>query len=151
MNCYAKTMPVTQRTVHGERLRCPDRSRHRIMIVIYAHFSSKDALLAKALEHYSAGGKTTLERGLVDASDRQWVHGIVDRYLDDGHRRHSETGWPIPSLAPEIGRARKASRQAFERLVGSRIAKIAAHLPLGDPEERASAITALWVGGMPRT
>jgi hypothetical protein len=57
-------------------------------IIIYAHFSSKDALLAEPLEHYSAGGKTTLERGLVDASDRQWVQGIVDRYLDDGHRRH---------------------------------------------------------------
>jgi hypothetical protein len=57
-------------------------------IVIYAHFSSKDALLAEPLEHYSAGRKTTLERGLVDASDRQWVQGIVDRYLDDGHRRH---------------------------------------------------------------
>ena len=77
--------------------------------------------------------KLPLERGLVDASDRQWVHGIVDRYLDDEHRRHPETGWPIPSLAPEIGRAEKAPRQAFERLVGSLIAKVAAHLPLGDP------------------
>ena len=114
----------------------------------YAHFPSKDALLAEALEHYAAKGSNTLERGLEDASDREWVRGIVDRYLGDSHRRRPETGCPIPSLAPEVGRAGKAPRQAFERLVGSLIAKIAAHLPPEDAEERAIAITALCVGGM---
>ena len=114
----------------------------------YAHFPSKDALLAEALEHYAAKGSNTLERGLEDASDREWVRGIVDRYLDDSHRRRPETGCPIPSLAPEIGRAGKAPRQAFERLVGRLFAKIAAHLPREDAEERAIAITALCVGGM---
>ena len=114
----------------------------------YAHFSSKDALLAEALEHYAAKGSETLERGLEDASDREWVHGIVDHYLDESHRRRPETGCPIPSLAPEVGRAGKAPRQAFERLVGNLIAKIAAHLPPDDPEERAIAITAICVGGI---
>ena len=114
----------------------------------YAHFPSKDALLAEALEHLAAKGSSTLERGLDDASDREWVRGIVDRYLNDSHRRRPETGCPIPSLAPEVGRAGKAPRQAFERLVGSLIAKIAAHLPPEDAEERAIAITALCVGGM---
>ena len=114
----------------------------------YAHFPSKDALLAEALEHLAAKGSSTLERGLDDASDREWVRGIVDRYLGDSHRRRPETGCPIPSLAPEIGRAGKAPRQAFERLVGRLFAKIAAHLPPEDAEERAIAITALCVGGM---
>jgi TetR/AcrR family transcriptional regulator, transcriptional repressor for nem operon len=114
----------------------------------YAHFPSKDALLAEALEHYASKGSNTLERGLEDASDREWVRGIVDHYLDDSHRHRPDTGCPIPSLAPEIGRAGKAPRQAFERLVGSLIAKIAAHLPPEDAEERAIAITALCVGGM---
>jgi TetR/AcrR family transcriptional repressor of nem operon len=114
----------------------------------YAHFPSKDALLAEAFEHIAAKGSSTLERGLEDASDREWVREIVDRYLNDSHRRRPETGCPIPSLAPEVGRAGKAPRQAFERLVGSLIAKIAAHLPPEDAEERAIAITALCVGGM---
>jgi TetR/AcrR family transcriptional regulator, transcriptional repressor for nem operon len=114
----------------------------------YAHFPSKDALLAEAIEHYAAKGSNTLERGLEDASDREWVRGIVDRYLGDSHCRRPETGCPIPSLAPEIGRAGKAPRQAFERLVGGLFAKIAAHLPPEDAEERAIAITALCVGGM---
>ena len=114
----------------------------------YAHFPSKDALLAEALEHIAAKGSSTLERGLEDASDREWVREIVDRYLGDSHRRRPETGCPIPSLAPEIGRAGKAPRQAFERLVARLFAKIAAHLPPEDAEERAIAITALCVGGM---
>jgi TetR/AcrR family transcriptional regulator, transcriptional repressor for nem operon len=114
----------------------------------YAHFPSKDALLAEALDHYAAQGSDTLERGLEHASDREWVRGIVDHYLDDSHRRRPETGCPIPSLAPEVSRAGKAPRQAFERLVCSLIAKIAAHLPPDDAEDRAIAITALCVGGM---
>ena len=54
----------------------------------------------------------------------------------------------MPSLAPEVSRAGKAPRQAFERLVGDLIAKIAAHLPPDDAEDRAIAIAALCVGGM---
>jgi TetR/AcrR family transcriptional repressor of nem operon len=114
----------------------------------YAHFPSKDALLAEALEHYATKSSGKLSTGLEDKSGGEWVSAMVDRYLADSHRGRPETGCPIPSLAPEVSRAGKAPRQAFERLVGDLIAKIAGHLPPGESENRAIAIAALCVGGM---
>jgi TetR/AcrR family transcriptional regulator, transcriptional repressor for nem operon len=114
----------------------------------YAHFPSKDALLAEALEYYAARPSGRLTGGLEESQGGDRVCAMVDRYLEASHRARPETGCPIPSLAPEVSRAGKAPRQAFERLVGELIAKIAAHLPAGDAENRAIAIAALCVGGM---
>ena len=62
----------------------------------YAHFPSKDALLAEALEHYAAKSTGTLNAGLEDVADREWVRAIVDRYLAASHRGHPETRMPDP-------------------------------------------------------
>ncbi len=67
----------------------------------YAHFPSKDALLAEALEHYAAHASGKLEVGLEDASELERARAIVDRYLTASHRGHPERGCPIPSLAPK--------------------------------------------------
>ena len=74
----------------------------------YAHFASKDALLAEALEHYATKNTGKFEGGQKDASDREQVKAIVDRYLTASHRRHPERGCPLPSLAAEVARAGKA-------------------------------------------
>jgi TetR/AcrR family transcriptional regulator, transcriptional repressor for nem operon len=114
----------------------------------YAHFPSKDALLAEALEHYAAKASGKSAARLEEGSDLEWVKGMVDHYLGASHRGHPERGCPIPTLASEVSRAGKAPRQAFERLVGDLIASIAAHLPPDQAEDRAIAIVALCVGGM---
>jgi len=114
----------------------------------YAHFPSKDALLADALEHSAVTIAGRLECGLEDVSDREWLQAVVDRYLADSNRQHPELGCPIPSLAPEVARAGLAPRKAFERLVRGLIARIAEHLPPEESEKRAIAIAALCVGGM---
>jgi TetR/AcrR family transcriptional repressor of nem operon len=115
----------------------------------YAHFASKDALLAEALEYYSTKASGKLTAGLEDRSGAEWVELMVDRYLATGHRARPETGCPLPSLAAEVSRAGEAPRRAFERLVSDLIAKIATHLPQGeDGDDRAIVMAALCVGGM---
>jgi TetR/AcrR family transcriptional repressor of nem operon len=114
----------------------------------YAHFPSKDALLAAALEYYADKPSGKLTVGLEDVSGREFVGAMVDRYLASSHRMRPESGCPLPSLAPEVSRAGKAPRLAFERLVGDLIATVATHLPPGNVEDRAIAIVALCVGGM---
>src|SRR5271156_4884894 len=54
----------------------------------YAHFPSKDALLAEALDHHAAKPAGRLEVGLEDVSDEECVGAIVDRYLAASHRAH---------------------------------------------------------------
>ncbi len=114
----------------------------------YAHFPSKDALLAEALEHYAAQSSGKLTEGLSDRSGPEQVGAIVDRYLRPEHRERPEDGCPLPSLAPEVSRAGDASRRAFERLVGDLIATFAARLPPNKGQDRAIALAALCVGGM---
>ena len=112
------------------------------------HFSSKDALLAEALEHYAAQSSGKLAEGLSDRSDLEQVGAIVDRYLRPEHRERPENGCPLPSLAPEVSRASEASRQAFERLVDDLIATFAARLPPNEGQHGAIALAAICVGGM---
>jgi TetR/AcrR family transcriptional regulator, transcriptional repressor for nem operon len=114
----------------------------------YAHFPSKDTLLAEALEHYAAKASGKIDLELKNIAEGERARAIADRYLAASHRRHPEHGCPLPSLAAEVSRAGKKPRQAFERLVGGLITKIAAHLPPDEAEDRAIAIAALCVGGM---
>jgi TetR/AcrR family transcriptional regulator, transcriptional repressor for nem operon len=114
----------------------------------YAHFSSKDAMLAEALEHYAATGSGKLDVSAEHAGDHERAAAVVDRYLTTSHRGHPESGCPLPSLAAEVSRAGKKPRQAFERLVGGLINKIEAALPADQAHDRAIAIAALCVGGM---
>jgi TetR/AcrR family transcriptional regulator, transcriptional repressor for nem operon len=114
----------------------------------YAHFSSKDAMLAEALEHYAATGSGKLDVSDEHAGDHERAAAIVDRYLTASHRGHPESGCPLPSLAAEVSRAGTKPRQAFERLVRGLIDKIEAALPADRADDRAIAIAALCVGGM---
>jgi TetR/AcrR family transcriptional regulator, transcriptional repressor for nem operon len=114
----------------------------------YAHFPSKDAMLAEALEHYAATGKSQLDVSAEEAGEHWHAGSIVDWYLAASHRGCPERGCPLPSLAAEVSRAGKKPRQAFERLVRGLIRKIGALLPPDHAEDRAIAIAALCVGGM---
>jgi TetR/AcrR family transcriptional regulator, transcriptional repressor for nem operon len=114
----------------------------------YAHFPSKDAMLAEALEHCAATGHGMLDLSAEEADDHERAAAMVDRYLTASHRGQPESGCPLPSLAAEVSRAGKKPRQAFERLVGGLINKIEAALPADQAHDRAIAIAALCVGGM---
>jgi TetR/AcrR family transcriptional repressor of nem operon len=114
----------------------------------YAHFPSKDALLAEALLHCAMDVKSRRDRALENRSGREWVEAFINRYLDAAHRARPENGCPIPSLAPEVARAGEAPRETFEQVIKDMITRIADQLPTEDAGDRAIAILALCVGGM---
>src|SRR5947207_10236932 len=70
----------------------------------YAHFSSKEQLVAEALRH--ASGQTTrrfdetAEAGGADA-----LRAVIDRYLNAAHVAHPEWGCVIAALGPEAARS----------------------------------------------
>ncbi len=114
----------------------------------YAHFSSKDALLAEAIEHCGAAAGGRLDETSEEVASRGRAGAIVDRYLTPSHRGHPERGCPLPSLAAEVSRAGMKPRQAFERMLGGLITRIATELPPDHAEDTAVALAALCVGGM---
>lgn len=119
----------------------------------YAHFRSKDALLAKALEASLSRFHGVLLAGLESASGASWSEQVIRRYLSRQHRDSVADGCALPSLASDVARGKASARKIFEdhflKLIDEAVPKLAE--TSGDAEEardRALAILAMMVGGV---
>ncbi len=121
----------------------------------YAHFRSRDALIAEALEALLEERRGQLVAGLDELRVEQRLAQIVGRYLNRRHRDNAEAGCPLPALGGEVARADPELRRRFERGLAALADEIAA--PQGEdadagagasPEERALATLALCAGGV---
>src|SRR5215472_9344303 len=71
----------------------------------YAHFSSKEDLLAAALELASQQTIDALSRTLERLPAAQRLQAVIDTYLSSEHAAHPERGCPVAALGSELGRA----------------------------------------------
>jgi len=114
----------------------------------YAHFKSKDALVAAAVD--AAFDQTTarLEATVSETPPDQRRRAVLEAYMTPWHRDHPEAGCAIPSLGADVSRLDAATKRSFEGRVTSLIELIAGEGQ--DQASRASAITTLaaMVGGM---
>jgi TetR/AcrR family transcriptional regulator, transcriptional repressor for nem operon len=76
----------------------------------YAHFPSKDALEAEAVERAFAQSDNRVYALTANARDRK--RAFLDRYLSAAHRDHPGTGCAMAALGPEIARD-SATRKPF--------------------------------------
>lgn len=84
----------------------------------YAHFASKEALEAEAVERAFAQSQTRIEALTADAHDPKQV--FLDSYLSAAHRDHPGSGCVIAALGPEIARdaiARKPFTQRVKQMI----------------------------------
>lgn len=117
----------------------------------YAHFRSKDELLAETI-------RVSLERlrqrwfgGIDELSGLAWLQVVVDRYLSQQHRDEPALGCMMPPLVSELARAGELPRASFEAALSELVDEIAAKLPddgVLSARERALASMALNVGAM---
>ena len=117
----------------------------------YAHFDSKQALLAEAIEHAGAQAGERLVPSTEGLSGREWVEAFLGRYLSLDHCRGVEDGCPLAALVSEVARADGAVKERFEALVRGIVNELASHAVAGDSsrlEERALAAVAMCVGGL---
>ncbi|REK19394.1 MAG: TetR/AcrR family transcriptional regulator [Planctomycetota bacterium] len=116
----------------------------------YAHFDSKEHLLAATLAWALESRYQRLTEGLSD-DDPAWLAEVIRRYLSQEHFAHAEAGCPVPALLSELHRAGAEPREAFEAYSQKLSGVLASHLGDGDAEARqdqAIAILATLVGGM---
>jgi TetR/AcrR family transcriptional repressor of nem operon len=116
----------------------------------YAHFRSKDALVAAAVE---VAGDQAVERWLVpirDLGGRAWARAFVERYLSEAHRDDRSTGCLIPSLAADVARSGTPPRRLFERRLRGLFAAVIERTAAVSTAERERAVSAvaLCVGGV---
>src|SRR5580765_8284511 len=70
----------------------------------YAHFESRDALLAAAAEQAGAESNEKLSRAVASANPGQELTALVDAYLSDRHAAAPEEGCAIAAAGSEVPR-----------------------------------------------
>jgi TetR/AcrR family transcriptional regulator, transcriptional repressor for nem operon len=95
----------------------------------YAHFASKDDLVATAVADQL---RQQLERYRAQAVDRDGVEQLVREYLSVEHRDDKEHGCPSAALLDEIGRCSETTRHSYTEGVLGVVDQIASILAPGD-------------------
>jgi AcrR family transcriptional regulator len=103
----------------------------------YAHFSSKDDLVAATIGEQLARqcedfGAMAAKPGGVDA--------IVRLYLSQDHRDHPDAGCPSAALLDEIGRSTAAAKQSYTDGLLAVIDAIAAAVAPRDPHSARATV-----------
>jgi TetR/AcrR family transcriptional repressor of nem operon len=80
----------------------------------YAHFKSKDALLAEALESVFAYSKEKYRRLTEGLPPRHALATFIDFYVSPAHRDDPTRGCPIVMLNSELPRQSKKFRSVFD-------------------------------------
>jgi TetR/AcrR family transcriptional repressor of nem operon len=117
----------------------------------YAHFASKDDLLAEAVTCMFDERYARYLAQIDDGPAEDVLRGFIDSYLSLRHRDAVDRGCPIPPLAGEIGRLADSVRAAFvagmERLTDA-ITMLLARLDQPEPAALASSILAELAGAI---
>lgn len=117
----------------------------------YAHFASKDDLVAQAVGYMFEDRYAAFFDGLGDADPREALTRFVDRYLSMRHRQAVATGCPIPMLAGQVSLLPEAGQISFaaavERLTGA-VASLLRRMDRANAERLAQAVIAEMVGAV---
>ena len=79
----------------------------------YAHFASKDALVAEACGAGLAQSRERIIRKIQREPAERRLAAYIDLYLSTEHRDHPEAGCVMPALSGEVARSSQEVRAAF--------------------------------------
>ena len=116
----------------------------------YAHFTSRDALLAAAIEHAARDSVKILSRRIkaLQEAGASPVRALVEAYLADEHAASCERGCPVAALGSEIPRQSDALLEVSRKRVSGLVERVRSSLPPDAPRERAFALAASLVGAL---
>jgi TetR/AcrR family transcriptional repressor of nem operon len=116
----------------------------------YAHFKSRDALLAEAVARAGQANAGRLERK-VQSLGREGaspLRVLIESYLSDDHLATTESGCVVSALISEMPRQAPEVREASAKRVNSLIERVRVALPAGAEPAQAALITSAMVGGL---
>lgn len=108
----------------------------------YAHFSSRDAMLAEAADQAGAQTIAIFERIFATAPHNQALQALMNAYLSNEHIANIETGCSLAALGSEMPRQAPEVRKASTCRIKETIALIESRL-LGKPNAREEALVLL--------
>ncbi|MGQ0511553.1 MAG: TetR/AcrR family transcriptional regulator [Betaproteobacteria bacterium] len=117
----------------------------------YAHFASREAMLAEAADRAGSESVALMERVAATAQPQQALQAMLQAYLSKTHVDGVETGCATAALVSEMPRQAAEVRRAATRRIKEMIDLVARQLPdWGKPgaHERALATLATAVGAL---
>ncbi len=116
----------------------------------YAHFKSKDDLLADAVPHAMAEARANLDR--LGGGGPSGLLGIAQAYLSSPHMNNPDRGCPIAALGPELTRGKQPVREALASEIRKRLNQLDELVPPETPVEvrkqQTAGALACMVGGL---
>jgi AcrR family transcriptional regulator len=115
----------------------------------YAHFASRDAMLAEAADRAGSEAVELMERVAANVPPRQALSAMMQAYLSEEHLQSIETGCATAALGSEMPRQAPEVRRAATRRIKEMIDVVARQLPdWGTPSahEHALVSVSLMVG-----
>jgi len=117
----------------------------------YAHFKSKDDLIAQAISHMFEDRAQVFQDCTSGVEPAQALRSFVDVYLSTQHRDRREKGCPLPALSGDLPRMPAAARRRFEagvRRMTDSIADLLKQIGQPAPDELAASIVSEMVGAV---
>lgn len=107
----------------------------------YAHFASREAMLAEAADRAGAESVAATSRVAASALPEQALYSLVSAYLSKEHLLNMENGCPLAALGSEMPRQAPEVRRASTRRFKEMIDVVARQLPdWGQPEAHEKAV-----------
>ncbi|MCP3165657.1 TetR/AcrR family transcriptional regulator [Myxococcus qinghaiensis] len=117
----------------------------------YAHFASKETLLAESVRAFFQQQQVRWFGGLEGLRGAEFLDPFVRRYLNPHIRDNMETGCVMPSVLSDLTRGTPEAREALAQGVETLATELATHVP-GEGgltgRQRALATVALLFGAM---
>ena len=115
----------------------------------YAHFASREAMLAEAADHASAQSNTLATSVIAAVPPDQALQALMQIYLSKEHMTGIETGCPISALCSEMPRQSPEVRSVATRRIKEMIDLVARQLPdleHSSAQKRALVAVATMIG-----
>lgn len=118
----------------------------------YAHFASKDALVAEAVDvMFTEVRRRAASLADTDSDPKAALRNYVTFYLSPAHRDRRDRGCPLPALATDMDRTDSPVAVRFSQGVealASRLAEMLERIGVEDATAQAHALLAQLVGAI---
>lgn len=117
----------------------------------YAHFKSKDELIAEAITHMFEDRYARFFKDIADVEPRAALATFIDHYLSPQHCAASRHGCPIPAMASELPHLHADAQRRFAagaRRLAQALETLIARAGLPDAETLARSVLAELAGAV---
>jgi TetR/AcrR family transcriptional repressor of nem operon len=117
----------------------------------YAHFASKDDLVAEAIEEMFAEARANYEARVAGKGPAEALTAYINFYLSRSHRDARATGCPLPALSADLPRLPGPAQERFSHGVADLTRTLSgwlAGLGKAEPDALAASVLAEMVGAV---